>query len=160
MKRNRQWYAVRKTNRNARIKTIYLYAKLRGGVHTSSLFKPCARVLAQWKQAMKKRALWMHFCVCNPFPEIREQNVETRRNVSSFSTKIRDRGSAKAAAFHSISITAHAPSKRELGGHPVRKDRGECKCGPGANAPRCTWEGFKRSGRKTDADRYALCRAL
>lgn len=32
MKPNRQWYADRKTNCNARMKTIYLYAKLRGGV--------------------------------------------------------------------------------------------------------------------------------
>lgn len=73
-----------------------------------------------------------------PPPYIGEQN---ERRVPLFPTKIRHRAcqDSRARAFHSIFITAHAPSKRELGGHPVRKARGECKCGLGANAPRCTW---------------------
>lgn len=60
------------------------------------------------------------------YPEIREQNSETGVAFPHFPRKSGAgpcQGSLR--AFHSIFITAHAPSKRELGGHPVsQRSRG------------------------------------
>lgn len=96
------------------------------------------------------------------------------RRVSSFSAKIpraagrRVPRQPRSRAFHSIFITTHAPGRRELGGHPVREDRGECKCGLEANAL-CRARarvraselhlGDLRGPGKMDADRYVLCRS-
>lgn len=95
-----------------------------------------------------------------PYPKIGEQNAETSIMYPRFPRKS-GTGRAKTvsrAPFTRYSSRPTRPSKRELGEHPVRKDRGECKCGLGANASPVALGGFKRSGRKTDADRYALCR--
>lgn len=86
------------------------------------------------------QSLWMHFLYL--YLEIRDKTHNDHR-FPHFPRKYRHQACAKTAARLSLDIH-HDPrvhGRRELGGHPARKDRGECKCGLEANAlrRRCTW---------------------
>ena len=95
------------------------------------------------------------------YPEIREENVEASLAFPRFPRKSVQRAEpGQPRAFHSIFITAYAPSNRELGGHPVsQRSRGmQIRARSQRAPPPVALGGFKRSGRKTDADRRTLCR--